>query len=83
MMGVYWFHETSQRWRRSSLASLRNMSLPGLLLVPSRRSIGAVIDGLLLVWVTWTPEDLRNQARWLPWGALDSAGSKSKERHHP
>ena len=39
---------------------------PGLLLVPSRRSIGTVIEGLLLVWLTWTPEDLRNQARWLP-----------------
>lgn len=39
---------------------------PGLLLVPSRRSIGAAIDGLLLVWLTWEPEDLRNQARWLP-----------------
>jgi hypothetical protein len=39
---------------------------PGLLLVPSHRSIGAVIDGLLLVWLNWTPEDLRNQARWLP-----------------
>jgi len=39
---------------------------PGLLLVPSRRSIGAVIEGLLVVWLTWAPEDLRNQARWLP-----------------
>ena len=39
---------------------------PGLLLVPSHRSIGTVIEGLLLVWLTWTPEDLRNQARWLP-----------------
>jgi hypothetical protein len=39
---------------------------PGMLLVPSSRSIGTVIEGLLLVWFTWTPEDLRNQARWLP-----------------
>jgi len=39
---------------------------PGMLLVPSSRSIGTVIEGLLLVWLTWTPEDLRNQARWLP-----------------
>jgi hypothetical protein len=39
---------------------------PGMLLIPSRRSIGTVIDGLFIVWLTWTPEDLRNQARWLP-----------------
>ena len=39
---------------------------PGILLVPSRRPLGSVIEGLLMVWLTWTPEDLRNQARWLP-----------------
>jgi predicted nuclease of predicted toxin-antitoxin system len=39
---------------------------PGLLLIPSRRSIGTLIEGLLMVWLTWTPEDLHNQARWLP-----------------
>jgi hypothetical protein len=39
---------------------------PGVLLVPSSRSTGAAIEGLLIVWLTWTPEDLRNQVRWLP-----------------
>ena len=39
---------------------------PGILLIPSRRPIGSAIEGLLIVWLTWTPEDLRNQARWLP-----------------
>jgi hypothetical protein len=39
---------------------------PGMLLIPSRRSLGTTIEGLLVVWLTWTPEDLRNQARWLP-----------------
>jgi hypothetical protein len=39
---------------------------PGLLLLPSTRPIGAVIDGLLFVWQNWTPDDLRNQVRWLP-----------------
>jgi len=39
---------------------------PGVQLIPSSRSIGAAIEGLLIVWLTWTPEDLRNQARWLP-----------------
>jgi hypothetical protein len=39
---------------------------PGVLLIPSSRSTGAAIEGLLMVWLTWTPEDLRNQVRWLP-----------------
>jgi len=39
---------------------------PGILLIPSRRPLGSVIEGLLIVWLTWTPEELRNQARWLP-----------------
>jgi hypothetical protein len=39
---------------------------PGVLLIPSRRSIGAVIEGLLLVWLSWSPEDLHNQVRWIP-----------------
>jgi hypothetical protein len=39
---------------------------PGALLIPSSRSTGAAIEGLLMVWLTWTPEDLRNQLRWLP-----------------
>jgi len=40
----------------------------GVLLVPSTRSIGAAIEGLLIVWLNWTPEDLRNQVRWLSVG---------------
>jgi len=40
---------------------------PGVLLIPSRRSISAVIEGLLLVWLTWSDDDLRNRVRWLPW----------------
>ena len=39
---------------------------PGVLLIPSRRAIGAVIEGLLLVWLSWLPEDLRNRVRWIP-----------------
>jgi hypothetical protein len=39
---------------------------PGVLLIPSSRSIGAAIEGLLLVWLYWTPEDLRNRVSWLP-----------------
>ena len=43
----------------------RNES-PGLLLIPSRRRIGAVIEGLFMVWLSWAPEDLRNRIRWIP-----------------
>lgn len=39
---------------------------PGVILVPSSRSIGGVIEGLLFVWVRWTADDLRNQIFWLP-----------------
>ena len=39
---------------------------PGVLLIPSSRSTGAAVEGILMVWLTWTPEDLRNQIRWLP-----------------
>jgi hypothetical protein len=39
---------------------------PGVLLIPSSRSIGAVIEGILFVWLIWTPEDLRNRVSWLP-----------------
>jgi len=39
---------------------------PGMLLIYSRRSIGSAIEGLLMAWLTWEAEDLRNQARWLP-----------------
>jgi hypothetical protein len=38
---------------------------PGVLLVPSTRSIGAATEGLLIVWLNWTPEGLRNQVWWL------------------
>jgi hypothetical protein len=39
---------------------------PGVLLIPSARSIGAAIEGLLFVWLNWTPGDLHNQVQWLP-----------------
>jgi hypothetical protein len=39
---------------------------PGVLLIPSSRSIGAAIEGLLFVWLNWTLDDLRNRVQWLP-----------------
>jgi len=45
---------------------IRHQESPGLLIIHSRRPIGSVIEALLLVWMTWTEEELRNRARWLP-----------------
>ena len=39
---------------------------PGVILIPSSRSIGEAIDGLLIVWLTSSPEEMRNQMWWLP-----------------
>lgn len=39
---------------------------PGVLIIPSSRSIGNAIEGLLLVWLYWTPEEFRNRVLWLP-----------------
>jgi len=42
---------------------------PGLLLIP--QEIDWRIDRRLLrVWLDWTPKDLRNLLRWLPWCLL-------------
>ena len=41
---------------------------PGVLLIPSTRSIGATIDGPPVVSLNWKPEDLRNVVQWLPSG---------------
>ncbi len=40
---------------------------PGIILIPSSRSYSSIMEALLLVWLDWTPEQLRNQALWLPW----------------
>lgn len=45
---------------------IQQQESPGLLLIPSQRPIGNVIEGLLLVWMIWAEEEFRNQARWLP-----------------
>ena len=39
---------------------------PGLLLVPAWISIRETIEGLLICWLSWTAEEMRNQVRWLP-----------------
>ena len=45
---------------------IANRESPGLIPVPSWRSIGSVIEGLLLVWLNWTPSGIKNLAVWLP-----------------
>lgn len=56
---------------RTMLAHFANFTAardsPGVILVPSSRSIVEAIEGLLVVWLTLTSADLKNQARWLPW----------------
>jgi len=39
---------------------------PGVLLIPSSRSIGAAIEGILTVWRAWGADDRRNRILWLP-----------------
>ena len=45
---------------------IQQRNSPGLLLIHSRRPIGSVIESLLLAWMIWTEEELRNEARCLP-----------------
>jgi hypothetical protein len=58
-------------------ADLRTMSVhfqgfiaahesPGVLLIPSSRSIGATIEGILFVWLHWTPWGLAQPGPVLP-----------------
>jgi hypothetical protein len=46
---------------------IQKQESPGLLLVHSQQPIGSVIEKSLLVWVTWTEEDLHKRAHGLRW----------------
>jgi hypothetical protein len=39
---------------------------PGVLLIPSSRSIGEAIESILHIWTSSTPKDLRNRIQFLP-----------------
>jgi hypothetical protein len=39
---------------------------PEPILIPSSRSFASIIEGLLLMWLDWTPDQLTNQTIWLP-----------------
>jgi hypothetical protein len=43
-----------------------NRISPGIILVHSGISIGVAIERLLIVWLSWTAEEMENQIRWLP-----------------
>jgi hypothetical protein len=54
------------------------------------RSIGAAIDGLIIVWLTWSPDDLRNLIRSgshipriAPPIAIIGLASENRTRYHP
>lgn len=38
---------------------------PGLILVPPGLTIGDTIERPVILWASWTAEDIRNQAWWL------------------
>lgn len=38
---------------------------PGVILLPSDTSVGEAIERLLLIWLSWTAEDIENQIWWL------------------
>lgn len=39
---------------------------PGLILIPSSRSMSEIVEGLVIAWSLWDEAELRNQFRWLP-----------------
>jgi predicted nuclease of predicted toxin-antitoxin system len=41
-------------------------SSPGAILIPSNATVGEAIEKLLIVWLSWTAEDIENQIWWLP-----------------
>jgi hypothetical protein len=43
---------------------------PGIVVIPLSRSMPEVIESLLLVWLNWTPDRLRNPVLWLPRGEV-------------
>jgi predicted nuclease of predicted toxin-antitoxin system len=41
-------------------------SSPGAILIPSNATVGEAIEKLLIVWLSWTAEEIENQIWWLP-----------------
>ena len=47
-------------------AFVKTRSSPGVVLIPTSVTIGAAIDELLTLWLSWSAEDIENQLWWLP-----------------
>ena len=45
---------------------IKDRDSPGLILTPRTASIREAIEGLLVLWLSWSAEEIRNQIRWLP-----------------
>jgi hypothetical protein len=41
-------------------------SSPGVILIPASVTIGGAIEELLMIWRSWSAEDIKNQIWWLP-----------------
>jgi hypothetical protein len=46
-------------------AFVATRSSPGVILIPSRVTVGEAIERLLMVWLSWASEDIENQVWWL------------------
>jgi len=51
---------------RHFAAFIATRTSPGVILIPSRATVGYVIEKLLLTWLSWIAEDIENQIWWLP-----------------
>jgi len=65
-MAESWFPAMCERWVYIFRGFTEMRASPGVLLIPPSRSIGTAIEGLLIVWLSWTSDDLHNAIRWLP-----------------
>jgi len=46
-------------------AFVKTRSSPGVVLIPTSATIGAAIEGLLSLWLSWSA-DIEDQIWWLP-----------------
>ena len=47
-------------------AFVAGRSSPGVILTPARVTIAGAIEELLMMWRSWSAEDIENQIWWLP-----------------
>ena len=64
MLAGFWLRAMSEPCGSTSSSSSQNGNPPACFSF-RHRGTGAAIEGILMVWLTWAPDDLRNQVRWL------------------